>query len=626
MLETMRNASKGWVAGIMIIVLAGSFAVWGVQDMLNLTTRPTIATIGHEEVTQEEMQREFTRFLRQMAQQTGAEMPSQQAKQLGLDREALDQLVNKKAMYQKARDLGFNITTSQVIDGLKTIRGLSDGAGGLDPRALQQLMQQNQMTENELIETVRGDILREQLVRTLIQGIRLPVGLDMALNRFRQERRIADYVLVDPSRAGEIKDADDATLRKFYDAHAKERYAIPELRAVTVVTARPSDVESQLQVTEDDIKKRYAARRSTYETPEKRTLEQIKFKSEAAARAAKTKLDAGTSFDDVAKAEGLKPEDIKLGDVNKGAPGTPAEAFTTELDKATDPIKGPFGWVILRATSITPGTIKTLEEVQEDIRKELVAERSKDKLFDLTNEFEDTRGGGATLEEAAAKHKLPVTKVASVDVRGNDANGQTVDGLPGGDFLPRVFIAEQGVDSELLEGADGSYFEFRVDRVTPASTKPFDQVKAQVLADWRAEELEKRLVATADALVKRGNAGESIQAIASSLGVAPLKTDPLPRYGQNAIFGTETLQKLADTSIGKFVTGPVADGKSRIVARLSDIQYVTGENEALERETYSQRLREAFASDVLAQFSNSARADAGVTINEERFKAFHEGE
>lgn len=626
MLETMRNASKGWVAGIMIILLAGSFAIWGVQDMLNMTTRPTLAKVGHEEVTTDEMQREFTRYLRQMTQRTGAEIPSQQAKQIGLDREALDQLITKKAMYQKAQELGFNITTGQVIDGLKTIRGLSDGDGNLNMGALQQLLQQNQMTETELLETVRGDILREQLVRTLVQGIQLPDGLDAALNRFRIERRIAEYVLIDPSRAGEIKDADDATLKKFYDEHAKERYGIPELRAVTVVMARPSDVEAQVQVTEDDIKKRYDARRRTYETPEKRTLEQIKFKSEAAARAGKVKLDSGTSFEDVAKAEGLKPEDFKLGDVSKGAPGTPVEAFATELDKATDPVKGPFGWVILRATSITPGSLKTLDDVREDIRKELLTERSKEKLFDLTNEFEDTRGGGATLEEAGAKHKLPVTKIAAVDVRGNDADGRPVEGLPGGDFLPRVFLAEQGIDSELIEGADGNYAEFRVDKVTPAATKPFNEVKAQVLTDWRAEELEKRLTVMADALVKRGNSGESMQAMASSLGVAPLKTEPLPRYGQNAIFGQDTLKSLSEASVGKFFSGPVADGKSRIVARLAEIQYVAEENEAQQRATYSQRLREAFANDVVQEFANSARSDAGVSIDEARFKAFHEGE
>jgi hypothetical protein len=100
----------------------------------------------------------------------------------------------------------------------------------------------------------------------------------------------------------------------------------------------------------------------------------------------------------------------------------------------------------------------------------------------------------------------------------------------------------------------------------------------------------------------------------------------LARYGQFAIFGPEALTALNEATKGKFITGPVSDGKSRVVARLADIQYIEGENEALERETYSQRLRESLADDVINQFADEARSHAGVSIDEARFKTFHEGE
>src|SRR5690606_29165519 len=103
----------------------------------------------------------------------------------------------------------------------------------------------------------------------------------------------------------------------------------------------------------------------------------------------------------------------------------------------------------------------------------------------------------------------------------------------------------------------------------PSSKKAFEQVRDQVLADWRNEELEKRLTAMADDLVKRGKGGESMDAIASSLGVAPLRSDPLPRYGsRTAIFGPEVVTAAHDAKkVGEFFTGPVADGKSRVVGR-----------------------------------------------------------
>lgn len=626
MLDTMRNYAKGWVAAIMIVVLIGSFGVWGVQDMVKLGGAPHIATVGSDEITPEQFQREFARYLKEMEQQSQVKMSTTEAKAVGLDREALARLLTRKALLKKAEALGLSVSNAQVVDILKSIPGMSDGKGGLDPSALIRVLQQNEMGQDEFVEVVRSETLHKQLIRTVLSGIHMPPGLEAALNRFRLERRTADYVLIDPARAGEIKDPDEATLRKYYTEHLTQAYGTPEMRTVTVVTAKAADVASQVQVTEEQIKKVYEARKRQYVTPEKRTLEQIKFKTEAKAREAKAKLDGGKSFEDVAKDEGFKPEDIRLGDVSKTDTTIPAIAFDQPIGKIGDPVKGPFGWVIIRALSSTPGTEKTLDEVRQEIKDEITVPLTKDKLFELTNAFEDTRGAGATLEEAAKKHNLPVTKFAAVDAKGNDINGIPVDGLPGGDFLARVFIAESGVDSELNEQQDGSYYEFRVDKIAPAAKKPFEAVRAKVLEDWRAEETVKRLQKLADDLVKRGNGGESMTAIGNSLGVAPLRTEPMPRYGKTAIFGEATVSAAAEAKVGKFFSGPVAEGKSIVVARLAEITYAPETSDGNLRKAYTERLRQTFAGDIAQQFSDAVRDDIGVTIDEKRFGAFHNGE
>src|SRR5262249_50757445 len=149
------------------------------------------------------------------------------------------------------------------------------------------------LRQDEFIDLVRGDMLRQQIMRTITGGVPLPKELDNALNRFRLERRIAEYVLIDPSRVPDLKDPDDASLRKYYDTHAAEKYSVPELRTVTVVTAKAADVASEIQITDEEIKKVYDANKQIYEKPEKRTLEQIRFPSEEKAREAKLKIDGG---------------------------------------------------------------------------------------------------------------------------------------------------------------------------------------------------------------------------------------------------------------------------------------------------------------------------------------------
>lgn len=625
MLDTLRTASKGWLGVILIIILVASFGIlFNVQDVMTPKV-PTLARVGDREITSPQFEREFTRFLQQMERQSNTQLTSQQAKALNLDREALDRMLTRLALVDRAKAAGLSISDEQLVEAVKSIPGIADPQGNINTSALRQILSTAQLSEQEFLEIIRGDMLREQLIRTMLGGIAMPAGLEAALNRYRLERRVVEYIKIDPSHAGEIKDPSDAALREFYETHAAQRYAIPEYRTVTVVQARTADVVGGVEVTEDEIKRAYEINKRTYEVPEKRVIEQIRFKTEEAAVAGKAKLDAGQSFEDVAKTEGYKPEDIKLGEVSKNDKTIPAEAFTIPLNSVSQPVKGPFGWVILRAVSVTPGSLKTLDEVRGEIRERFVNERARDKLFELTTEFEDTHGAGATLEEAAAKHKLNVLKV-TIDSRGNDTDGKPVENLPGGEFLARVFAAGTGLDSGLAEGGEGVYYDFRVDNVTAATKKPFDQVRADILADWRAAETEKRLKAIADDLIKKAKAGQTLSTLAATLDLAPVKSEPFGRYGQHAVFAEETITAAHEAEVGAFFTGPVADGRSVVVARLAEVQYAVEPPESPARLMYAERLREAYAGDLAQILATASREDVGVTIDEARFQAFHAGE
>ncbi|NOT39778.1 MAG: hypothetical protein HOP13_04725 [Alphaproteobacteria bacterium] len=625
MLDSLRNASKGWLGAILILVLVGSFGfLFGIQDWMDFTPTPQIAAVGDEKISPETFQQEFSRYLRKMARDTKVELSTAEAKAKDLDRIALDEMVTRFATVEKAKALGLVATNSQIADMLKT--NLPDGSGGVNRGAFQQLLQENQVSEPEFYELVRADMLRSQLYRTIAGGTTLPPGLEAALQKFRLQRLVAEYVLIDPARAGEIKDPDDAALKAYYDTHADKQYSTAEYRALTLVTVRIEDVASRVTVTEGEIKQAYDRAKNYFETPEKRRIDQIRFKTEAAARAAKAKIDAGLSFDDAAKAEGYKPEDIRLGEVSKNDTTIPAVAFELPVNKVSDPLKGAFGWVILRVLSITPGTVKTLDEARAAIRDQFVKERSKDLLVQLTIDFEDALGGGATIEEAARKLSLPLKKVPVIDARGNDTAGAPVEGLPGGEFLAQVFAAETGSDSEIGEASDGVRYVYRVDKVTPAARKPLAQVREEVLTNWRNEELAKRLGAIADDLVKKGSGGQTMASIASSLGVAPLRTDPMARYGKQGVFGEDTLSAAGDAKIGQFFTGSVADGKSRVVAKLVEVTYQDETPSDPQRMMYGANLRQVFTEDLIEQFGQAVRADVGVSIDETQFAKFHTGE
>lgn len=625
MLESLRNASKGWLAVLLILVLVGSFGfLFGIQEWMDFTPTPRIATVGDTRVTPEAFQNEFSRYLSKMARQTKVDMSTAEAKAKDLDRIALDEMTTRLATMQKAKSMGLVATNNQIIDILK--ENIPDGSGGVNRSQFQQMLQQNQVSEADFYDLVRSDLLRSQLYSTIAGGTTLPPGLEAALHKFRLQRLVTEYVLIEPSRGGEIKDPTEAALKTYYDSNADTRYSTPEYRTIAYVTIRTADVERRVTVTEDEIKKAYDRSKSFFETPEKRNIDQIRFKNEAAARAAKAKLDAGQTFEAVAKAEGYKPEDIKLGEVSKNDTTIPAAAFQLPVNTVSGPLKGAFGWVILRVLSVTPGTVKTLEQARTEIRDQFVKERAKDLMTQLTIDFEDALGGGATIEEAAKKSNLTVNKVAAMDARGNDPSGAAVQALPGGEFLTQVFAIESGADSDIGETSDGTRFVFRVDKVTPAARKPLAQVRDEVLTNWRNDELAKRLTTIANDLVKKGNGGQSLASIASSLGVAPLKSEPMERGRAQGVFSREALDAADTVKVGQFFTGPAADGKGRVVAKLVELTY---QDEAVSdplRVMYRNNLRQVFTEDLIEQFSKAVKEEVGVTVDEAQFTKFHTGE
>ncbi len=624
MLESLRNWSKGWVAAILILLLVGSFGIWGVQDWMNVTTTTKIATVGGTDITPERFQQEFTNYIAKFARETKQELSTAQAKALNFDRVALDELLTREALLAKAKTMGLSVTNEQIVDVLRA--NIGDGRGGVDTNRLQMILQQGQFSEAQFYEMIRSDLLRSQMLRSITSGTTLPPGLERALHKYRLERRVMEYVVIDAARAGTIGDPAEAALKKYYEKHAAARYSAPEYRGFSYVAIKPADVAAGVVVTEEEIKAAYERAKRFFETPEKRKLEQIKFKSEAAAKAAKAKLDAGQTFEAVAQAEGFKLEDIKLGDVSKTDTTIPPAAFELALNKVSEPVKGPFGWVIVRVLGITPGTVKTLDEAREEIRKRFVEDRSKDLLSALTNKFEEAVGEGKTIEEAATLTKVAAVKVAAVDAGGKDAAGQPVAGLPAGDFLGQVFAADTGADSDIGEATDGARYMFRVDKVTPGAKKPFDQVRAQVLADWRAEELENKLIKIADDLAKKGDAGQSMASIASSLGMSVLKTDPMDRNPRHPVFGPDAVSAAGDVKVGGFFSGSVATGVGRVVGRVASVEFVPEADDDPARQQSAAMLRQVFAEDYVDQFTKAVRGEVGVVIDEAQFNKFHANE
>ena len=190
----------------------------------------------------------------------------------------------------------------------------------------------------------------------------------------------------------------------------------------------------------------------------------------------------------------------------------------------------------------------------------------------LANEFEDALAGGATLEDAAKKVGFGTRKIEAMDASGHDPKGAAIPGLENSAaILNAAFSIEAGTESSLGELENGGYFMVRVDGVTPAQPRPFDQVKDQVLAAWQKEERGHRAEASAKALADKVNGEADFASAAAEAGISVKSTAPLLRSQAAADAGltAEATAKLFALKQGETAVVPAENGYA--VLRLKDI-------------------------------------------------------
>jgi peptidyl-prolyl cis-trans isomerase D len=616
MLETLREGSKSWIAYLLIGLLIVSFGIWGVSDFLGAAPSNQIASVGSVRLTPQDFSRQFQFEKRRLERQNdGQRLSKAQIRDSKLHETALRSLIDNKAVEQLARKIGLTASDAMVLDYFRAQRGMTDTAGNVDMNKIADIARDNDMTPAMMFDQIKSDLIREQVMNTLMTGLQLPPGMYGALNHVRRERRVVDYLLLDPTRAGDIRDPNEADLAKFYAANAPQ-FEKPETRAFSLLRISAVEMAKRETVSEDDIKRVYENRRSVYVVKEKRQFDQIRFKDEAAAKDGEARLARGESFESVAALQGMKPADIKIGEAAEGDPSIPAEAFKSAANVATPALKGAFGWSILRATEITPGSTKTLDDVRGEIQEALALEKAKTKVLDLSNKVEDTLGGGASLEEAAAKAggNLAVVKIAAMTREGKGAAGEVIDGLPKDEeFIGQIFQGDTLRETSMNSDGEGGYYIARIDAITPAAVPPLAQNRDAALAAWRDKALRDKLKALADSIIERGKKGESLKAIGASLGMAPLNAPGIARGASSELFSKALVEQIYEAKLGGFVSGQVPTGKSFVVGRVDRVDINNDPTEAQITPYFNESVRQSLASDVATAFTRFAREDQGVT-------------
>jgi peptidyl-prolyl cis-trans isomerase D len=624
MLTALRSKASSWVFKGLFVLLAISFAIWGVNDFLRQAgeTERTVATVGGEDIVMSELRQRFNATISSISRQSGVTFDAQQAKQYGLDKLALNQLIDDHVYSVYGARLNIRVPAEMINQRIMSFADFRNAQGQFDPAQFGSYLRGADLTEAQFKEQLRIATIKSYLVGSISNGVGTPKALAEALYATRGEQRVAKTILIADGSITEQFTPDEPTLKKFHETNSGN-YQAPEYRSVTLVRLDPESLVGQMTVSDEEIAQTYEAQKSNYTVPESRDIDIVSYPDEAAAKAAFDLLKQGRTLADVAQGSGksVEPHAAITQDAFATMVGEePAQkAFTASQNVATDPIQTANGWMIAQTKTITPAREKKLEEVKGEIRHELALIQAQDQVLELGDQFEDQRGGGLSLDDAAAALKLPVTKIASTDSVGHDEADAPIPGVAQNRLLLKAIQeTEAGQETRLEDGGNGLYFALRVDQITPAATRPLEKVRDKVIADWQASKRREAAAAKAQDLAQRIQGGETLEKVAADIGATVQTSDPFTRQTSNltADLSAAIVSKAFELKVGDVASGRAGKDDGELLFVLSEIRPVDISKRSVEVDVLREEMKDSIADDLAAQLGAAVRNEVGVTIDQ----------
>jgi peptidyl-prolyl cis-trans isomerase D len=621
MLRGLRKASSNWLGKAVMAAVVGflviSFAIWGIGDIFRGFGRSTVAKIGRTEITVEQFRSIYSDRLQQYSRQAGRPIGPEQARQLGLDRVLIGQIVSEILLDERARALGLSLSDAEVAKQITTDPAFQGLNGQFDRARFEQVIRNAGFTEARFVAEQRRRLLRRELAGTIATGLNAPKALVEAASRYENEQRSIEYVLLDRAQAGEIAPPAPEVLAKFFEER-KILFRAPEYRKLVVVSLIPTEQARWIEISDADLKRAYEERRARYVTPERRHVLQIDFPNAEAASVAAERVAKGTSFSDIAKELGKNEKDIDLGTVTKAAMIDRAAAdaaFALKEGEVSAPVQGRFGTVLVQVLKIEPEQVRSLEQVAGELKQELAVARAKAEVFDVYNKIEDARAEGKPLAETAANLKLEARTIEAVDRSGRDPAAMPVNLPDAQRLLPMAFTTDVGVERDPLQFQDG-YVWFDVIGITPSRERPLDEVKEQVETRWRDQEIATRLNAKAAEIVDKLKAGATLAEVATA---DHLKLEILT--GLKRGDGSGPLSAAAVDAVFRTAKDAVGAAEARepgeqVVFRVTDILVPPLDMASDEVKRTVDSLNRSLSEDLLSEYIARLESEVGVTINQ----------
>ncbi|MEQ1573914.1 MAG: peptidyl-prolyl cis-trans isomerase [Vicinamibacterales bacterium] len=411
MLDRMRRHRSWlkWSLALVVLTFVAFYASDFATDPTALTgttvgagANEVIANVEGRSITAGEFQRRYQSQMQAYQGAYGGGVSEQLLRQLGIDQQIVQQMVDEQAALTEAERQGIRVSDEELARQIFAIPGLQENGRFIGEQRYEQLLrtQQPPMTKADFEGSLRSSMMIDRLRSALTDWMAVSEAELLREYTRRNEKVKLQVVALTAERFRDQVSVTDAEIASYFDAR-KAEYRKGEQRKIRFLLLDRDELRARTTVTPTEIQASYNQNIQQYQTPEQIRASHILFntagKDEAAVRKQAEDVlkqaRAGADFAQLAQKfsedEGSKATGGDLDFFARGrmVPEFENAAFAMEAGTISDLVKTQYGFHIIKLVDKKPAVTRTLDEVRAQIQDQLASQKTDQQIADRTTQL-----------------------------------------------------------------------------------------------------------------------------------------------------------------------------------------------------------------------------------------------
>ncbi len=538
MLQSIRDKATGWLAYVIIGLIAIPFALWGLGEYFGGAGPLVAAEVNGAEIPVRLVHQETRAQREEIARMFGGEIPADLFDERAIREAALEALIERELLRQAAEAAGFRASERGVVREIHAIPAFRENER-FSPERYHTLLQAQRISPGDFERDMAQSIVLAQIRQSVGASGDLPMARAEEFERLRNQVRVASWGIFAAAEFDRPDVVDEAAVEAFYNDNP-ERFTTPERLRIEYLRLDPAALEAAVDITEEDVREHYEINAQRYEEPELRRVRQILVQddapdAESRIRDLRERIDDGEDFAELAaeySEDSLSAD--RGGDMGRVARGDLDRVLETVIfslpeDLVSQPVQTRLGWHVVEVTEIEESRRQPFAEVRDEVERDLRDRRAEQRQIQALDDLlSQTFENPDSLEPAAAATGLEIRTTDWFTRESGDGVAE-YRAVRQAAFGPAV--RRDGRNSEAVDLPDGSTIVLRLEDREEPFVRPLEEV---------AGEIREILQEDAAAQAARERGQEVLEALADDRTVAEFAEEEPQRWTLSATVNRTT--------------------------------------------------------------------------------------